>query len=137
MSISTKFTTKRPERRPMLQPLDRFLGLTIEKVRSTELDQFAEEHKHFVVMSDSGDEVLFLSGEYTFKIRADYDPRIDKTVYQGLIESHAPYEILFDTNYRYSVDKVLTMLRIGAKNMGLGKGGGDLEDEDVEEEFDA
>ncbi|MGF3919738.1 hypothetical protein, partial [Staphylococcus aureus] len=66
----------------------------------------------------------------------DYDARIDATVYQGLIEGYAPYEVLFDTGYRSSVDEVLTYLKLGVENLGLGNPDLDEEDED-EDEVDA
>lgn len=124
------------EVRPMFKSLEQYLGLELDRVRHTELEQFAEEHKQFVRMNDKKDEALFGIECHTLKIRADYDARIDATVYQGLIEGYAPYEVLFDTGYRSSVDEVLTYLKLGVENLGLGNPDLDEEDED-EDEVDA
>lgn len=131
--MSTKSLTKRPGRRPMLQPLDHYLGLELEVLTNTELEAFAEEHKRFVRLSDDKTEARFSIECHTFVIRADYDSRVDKTVYQGLVEGHAPYEVMFDTGYRNSVDEVLSHLQIGIRNLGLGSTPDD-EDEDEDED---
>ncbi|MGF3940097.1 hypothetical protein, partial [Staphylococcus aureus] len=64
------------------------------------------------------------------------DARMDATVYKGWIEGYAPYEVLVDTGYRSRVDEVLTYLKLGVENLGLGNPDLDEEDED-EDEVDA